>query len=202
MSIPRKRGKRKKKVSAAKKVVKKKVQATKRKTKRAKRPLSDVTRPRKKTKTKPHTARKPTPKPAKKKASKRSKPKTSRTPRKKPVSVKTRKKPVSVKASKKKVYAPKPVVPKKKRASKKFIKDFFAQPAVQEQVRDRIIEKLGLKALTAGFVQTPESIIQAELIAAEQLGIFERRARELAAEYNYTEREIYTLWLSPDVHFS
>jgi hypothetical protein len=73
---------------------------------------------------------------------------------------------------------------------------FLQHPPVAAQIRDRIIEK-GLAELRAGMVQSKETVILGQLIVAEQLGIFDQRAHELAAEYDMPVREVYELWHSP-----
>jgi hypothetical protein len=47
------------------------------------------------------------------------------------------------------------------------------------------------------MVRTVESVMLSTLIVAEQLGNFEERAKELAVEYGWDLREVYTLWYSP-----
>lgn len=42
-----------------------------------------------------------------------------------------------------------------------------------------------------------ESVIRARLFAAEEAGRFEEEVSRLADEFNMSEREIYTLWVSP-----
>lgn len=42
-----------------------------------------------------------------------------------------------------------------------------------------------------------ESVIRARLFAAEQNGTFDEELTRLAEEYDMTEREIYTIWVSP-----
>lgn len=81
-----------------------------------------------------------------------------------------------------------------------FLRAFFSQPLVAAQIRDRLVDK-GLAELRAGMVQTKESIIMGHLIVAEQLGVFDQRALELAAEYNMSVKEIYDLWFSPPTKF-
>jgi hypothetical protein len=187
MSIPRKRGKVKKKLAAAKKVVKKaasrskkpkpkskpKAPTKKKARKKAKRPPSVNTRP-----------QRPPKQPALKKPAKRKKKKPAirRTPPKSVSGRRKRSKGLTLEQA-----LERPLV---------IEEVFLRSPAVQQQITERIIEK-GLAELTRGMVQTPESLILGSLIIAEQLGNFDQRAKELAIEHNMSLREIYELWLSP-----
>ena len=42
-----------------------------------------------------------------------------------------------------------------------------------------------------------ESVIRARLFAAEQNGTFDEELTRLAEEFNMTEREVYSIWISP-----
>lgn len=73
---------------------------------------------------------------------------------------------------------------------------FLAREDVSRQITERIVEK-GLFELIRGMSRTVESIMIGELLVAEQWGNFDQRARELAAEYNWPIQDIYELWHSP-----
>lgn len=171
MSIPRKRGKVKKKTRAAKKVTRKRAKVKPAPRGKKKRPLSVNTKPPRRRK------RKPEPKP-KRKPKVRPKAKKVRKKKKAPAIQRT---PISVSG---------PTLDQIEYA-------FLTSPSVRDQIRERIIEK-GLDQLTRGMVRTTEATIMGALIIAEQIGNLDERARELAVEYKWSLQDVYDLWFSPE----
>lgn len=71
---------------------------------------------------------------------------------------------------------------------------FLRQPAVSAQITDQLI-RTGL--IRTGMIQSVETQMLSRLIVAEQLGNFEETASDLAVEFNWDIRDVYTLWHSP-----
>lgn len=197
MSIPRKRGKVKKKSRTAKKVAKKAkkavaLRARQTRAKKKKRPVSVSVNTKKRKKrvsvnTKPSRRQtRPKPKPQKKRPAPKS-PKKKRKVKRKKKKVRLTDRQQFFKAA---VASPTAV-----------LAAFLTMPEVASQMRDRIIEK-GLAELTRGMVRTTESQILLSLIAAEQIGDFDQTAKELAALHNWSLKEIYDLWHSPETALS
>lgn len=185
MSIPRKRGKVKKKLSAAKKVGKKKAKVKAKARKRTKkRPLSAGTKP-KKQKVRPKSA---TPKRSKKPTRKSKKRSAKRSGIRRTPPIQT---------------GPKKAVRRKKKGVSVRIDNlaalaaFLTSPEVAKQIEEDIIDK-GLASLTKGMVQTPESYMMGQLIIARQIGNLDQRAYELAAEFGWSIQDVYELYHSPE----
>lgn len=71
---------------------------------------------------------------------------------------------------------------------------FLRQPQVSSQITEQLIRT---NLLRPGMVQSDETQILSRLIVAEQLGNFDVTARELANEFSWDIRDVYTLWHSP-----
>ena len=71
---------------------------------------------------------------------------------------------------------------------------FLRLPQVSAQITEQLI-RTGL--IRPGMVQSTETQMLSRLIVAEQLGNFDETAYELADEYDWDVREVYTLWHSP-----
>jgi hypothetical protein len=71
---------------------------------------------------------------------------------------------------------------------------FLQQPKVATQITEQLI-RTGL--VRQGMVQSEETQILSRLIVAQQLGNFDETARDLAIEFNWDVRDVYTLWNSP-----
>jgi len=71
---------------------------------------------------------------------------------------------------------------------------FLRLPQVSSQITEQMI-RTGL--IRTGMVQSEETQILSRLIVAEQLGNFDETARDLAIEFNWDIRDVYTLWHSP-----
>lgn len=71
---------------------------------------------------------------------------------------------------------------------------FLRQPQVSAQITEQLI-RTGL--VRAGMVQSIETQMLSRLIVAEQLGNFDETAYELASEFDWDVRDVYTLWHSP-----
>jgi hypothetical protein len=71
---------------------------------------------------------------------------------------------------------------------------FLQQKHVSRQLTDRLIDKGLLHLLRGDEVDSIETLILSGLAIAEQLGNFDQRAYELAEEYDWDPREVYTLW--------
>ena len=181
MTIARKRAKVKKKSPAVKKkrVVRRKKVPQKKKAQR-KKPVAT----KRKKRVSVNTKRKPP-----------SKPKPSKSKSKKPKLAKKR--PGNKLGKKKKRPARPRTPPQAVSEPDKQLIQFLAQPAVKRQIEERLIEKFDPSVFTRGMVRTVESQMLAALIVAEQLGNFDARANELAAEYNWNVQDVYTLWFSP-----
>ena len=72
----------------------------------------------------------------------------------------------------------------------------------QAQILQRMFEKLPRGIFMPGWVETDESIMIQRLIRAEQLGAFDEEALRLATEFDWSLRDVYELWGSPDVYFA
>ncbi len=71
---------------------------------------------------------------------------------------------------------------------------FLQQKHVSRQLQDRLIDKGLIHLLRGDEVDSVEALIISGLAIAEQLGNFDQRAYELAEEYDWDPREVYTLW--------
>lgn len=192
MSIPRKRGKVKKKTRADK------VKGRKKKS-------SVNTRG---TRQPPRKAR-PKPKPVKRKKKESVKRQFEKSAERKKAFAAFVKRAKKKRAKKKRSAEKKRETPKQKQARLtrerlEFEVLFLRSPGVSAQIQDRMIEKglMSLMALTDGMVRTTESYMLLQLIGAEQFGDFDKRALELSAEFNWPIQDVYELWHSPETGLS
>jgi hypothetical protein len=71
---------------------------------------------------------------------------------------------------------------------------FLRQPQVAAQITEQLIRT---NLVRPGMIQSVETQMLSRLIVAEQLGNFDATARELANEFSWDIRDVYTLWHSP-----
>ncbi len=164
MSVPRKRGKVKKKRSAV---------AKRPSPKKKKRPSVNTKRSRKKPKPRRPIVSKPSPK-----LRKKAKPDARR----------------SIAARKGWETRRTRIAQREAQSSLEAHLAFLRQPKVATQITEQLI-RTGL--VRPGMVQSTETQILSRLIVAEQLGNFDETARDLAIEFNWDVRDVYTLWHSP-----
>lgn len=120
--------------------------------------------------------------------------KVKKRPKPKPKPPKKKRRLLQTKAAKKRREQYKKRQLRKAEATPEEVLDYFRRPEIERRVVDQL-GRTGL--LRPGMVRTVESVMLSTLIVAEQLGNFEERAKELAVEYGWDLREVYTLWYSP-----
>ncbi len=97
-----------------------------------------------------------------------------------------------------------PVNKKKKverRGALTDVRDRMLSPQAIQQITERLVEKMPKFLIPDQWVETEESLIMQRLIQGEQYGAFDATAERAAQDFDWSLRDVYELWHSPDVYF-